>query len=63
MNQLVWSADGRSVHTVFVDGRIVVEGGTMTTIDEAELWAATQAAGEAITLRSGLPDMAKFPRF
>ena len=63
MNQLVWSADGRSVHTVFVDGRIVVEGGTMTTIDEAALWAAAQAAGEAITLRSGLPDMAKFPRF
>ncbi len=63
MNQLVWSADGRSVHTVFVDGRIVVEAGKMTTIDEDALWAAAQAAGEAITLRSGLPDMAKFPRF
>ena len=34
MNQLVWSADGRSVHTVFVDGRMVVDGGRMTTIDE-----------------------------
>ncbi|MGZ6986900.1 MAG: amidohydrolase family protein [Ilumatobacteraceae bacterium] len=63
MNQLVWSADGRSVHTVFVDGRIVVEAGRMTTIDENALWAAAQAAGEAITIRSGLPDMAKFPQF
>ena len=63
MNQLVWSADGRGVHTVFVDGRIVVEAGRMTTIDETELWVAAQAAGEAITLRSGLPDMAKFPQY
>ena len=63
MNQLVWSADGRGVHTVFVDGRMVVEGGRMTTIDEDALWAAAQAAGEAITLRSGLPDMAKFPQY
>jgi 5-methylthioadenosine/S-adenosylhomocysteine deaminase len=63
MNQLVWSADGRSVHTVFVDGRMVVDGGRMTTIDEGALWASAQSAGEAITVRSGLPDMAKFPQF
>jgi 5-methylthioadenosine/S-adenosylhomocysteine deaminase len=63
MNQLVWSADGRSVHTVFVDGRMVVDGGRMTTIDEGALWAAAQSAGEAITVRSGLPDMAKFPQY
>lgn len=63
MNQLVWSADGRGVHTVFVDGQMVVDGGRMTTIDEGALWEATQAAGEAITLRSGLPDMAKFPSY
>ena len=25
MNQLVWSADGRGVHTVLVDGKVVVE--------------------------------------
>jgi 5-methylthioadenosine/S-adenosylhomocysteine deaminase len=61
INQLVWSADGRGVHTVFVDGRKVVEDGRMTTIDEQRLYAEVQAAGEAITLRSGLPDKAKFP--
>ena len=61
MNQLVWSADGRGVHSVWVAGRQVVEAGRMTTIDETELYARAQAAGEAITLRSGLPDKAKFP--
>src|SRR5262245_15101983 len=61
INQLVWSADGRSVHSVWVDGRQVVDAGRMTTIDESALYAAAQAAGEAITIRSGLPDKAKFP--
>ena len=61
MNQLVWSADGRGVHTVLVDGRTVVDGGHLTTLDEEALWAACQEAGEAICARSGLPDRAKFP--
>ena len=61
MNQLVWSADGRGVHTVFVDGRKVVEAGQMTMLDEDRLWAECQAAGESITARSGLPDKAKYP--
>jgi cytosine/adenosine deaminase-related metal-dependent hydrolase len=61
MNQLVWSADGRGVHTVYVDGRLVVEAGRVTTLDEHALYAAAQEAGERITLRSGLPDRAKFP--
>jgi len=61
MNQLVWSADGRGVHTVLVDGRVVVEAGRCTTIDEDRLWADAQRMGEAITVRSGLPDKAKYP--
>ena len=60
-NQLVWSADGRGVHTVIVDGNKVVENGQMTTIDEQALYAQSQLAGEAITTRSGLPDKAKWP--
>jgi cytosine/adenosine deaminase-related metal-dependent hydrolase len=60
-NQLVWSADGRGVHTVLVDGAVVVEGGHSTTIDEERLYAEAQRAGEAITARSGLPDKAKWP--
>jgi 5-methylthioadenosine/S-adenosylhomocysteine deaminase len=60
-NQLVWSADGRGVHTVFVDGVKVVEDYKMTTIDEAALYSRAQAAGEAIVARSGLPNRAKWP--
>lgn len=60
-NQLVWSADGRGVHTVFVDGVKVVENGQMTTIDEGTFYNRCQIAGEAITARSGLPDKAKWP--
>ncbi|MEO6123870.1 MAG: amidohydrolase family protein [Ilumatobacteraceae bacterium] len=63
INQLVWSADGRGVHTVIVDGVIVVEDGHCTTIDEAKLWADAQRMGESITARSGLPDKAKFPTY
>ncbi|WP_420451384.1 amidohydrolase family protein [Ilumatobacter sp.] len=61
MNQLVWSADGRGVHTVLVDGRVVVEDGRVTTIDEDALWAEAQRRGERIVVRSGLPDRAKYP--
>jgi 5-methylthioadenosine/S-adenosylhomocysteine deaminase len=61
MNQLVWSADGRGVHTVVCDGVIVVEDAKMTTVDEEALYASAQRAGEAITARSGQPDKAKFP--
>ena len=60
-NQLVWSADGRGVHTVLVDGRVVVDGGRCVTVDEDKLWADAQLMGEAITARSGLPDKAKWP--
>jgi cytosine/adenosine deaminase-related metal-dependent hydrolase len=61
-NQLVWSADGRGVHTVFVDGRKVVDDYRLTTIDERALYQRAQEAGEAIVARSGLPDRAKWPR-
>ena len=61
MNQLVWSADGRGVHTVFVDGNRVVEAGRITAFDEERFYAECQVAGEAVVARSGLPDRAKFP--
>lgn len=63
MNQLVWSADGRGVHTVFVDGKKVVEAGVMTTVDESTFYQRCQVAGESITARSGLPDKAKWPTY
>jgi hypothetical protein len=44
-----------------VNGKIVVEKGHCTTIDEEKLWSDSQKMGESITARSGLPDKAKFP--
>jgi cytosine/adenosine deaminase-related metal-dependent hydrolase len=52
--QLVWSADGRGVHTVFVDGQKLVDNYRMTTIDELSLYEAAQAASDRIVARSGL---------
>jgi cytosine/adenosine deaminase-related metal-dependent hydrolase len=61
-NQLVWSADGRSVHSVWVDGRRVVDNYRCTTIDEDRFYDEVQRAGESIVARSGLPNKAKWPR-
>jgi cytosine/adenosine deaminase-related metal-dependent hydrolase len=61
VNQLVWSADGRSVHSVWVDGQRVVENYRCTTIDEDRIYAEVQAAGEAIVARAGLPVKSRWP--
>ncbi len=60
-NQLVWSADGRGVHSVWVDGRRVVENYRCTTLDEARLYAEAQQAGERIVVRAGLPIQSRWP--
>lgn len=61
--QLVWSADGRGVHSVWVDGKRVVDSYRCTTLDEERLYA--QAAGVAKDLRArcGLPDINPWPVF
>jgi cytosine/adenosine deaminase-related metal-dependent hydrolase len=60
-NQLVWAADGRGVHSVWVDGVRVVENYHSTRIDEEKLYADAQIAGETIVRRSGLPDKSRWP--
>jgi 5-methylthioadenosine/S-adenosylhomocysteine deaminase len=61
INQLVWSADGRGVHSVWVDGVRVVDNYRCTTIDEERIYAQVQAAGEAIVTRAGLPIKSRWP--
>lgn len=61
VNQLVWSADGRGVHSVWVDGLRVIEDHRSTLVDEDALLARAQAAGEAIVARSGLPFRSAWP--
>ena len=54
VNSLVYNADGRSVHTVMVDGRVVVENHTPLFVDEEALIAEVQAVGESMLERTGL---------
>ena len=46
LNALVYSETGAGVDTVLVDGRVVVEGGRVTTVDETRIYARAQEAAE-----------------
>lgn len=61
VDQLVWSADGRGVHSVWVDGVRVVDTYRCTTIDEDALYAEAQAMADAVLARSGLPMLNEWP--
>lgn len=54
VGQLMTDTDGRSVHSVWVDGQRVVANGRATLIDEAPLIEQAQRAGEEIIARCGL---------
>jgi len=54
VNSLVYNADGRSVHTVMVDGRVVVENHVPLFVDEAALITKVQTMGESMLERTGI---------
>jgi 5-methylthioadenosine/S-adenosylhomocysteine deaminase len=58
VNNLVYNADGRSVHTVVIDGRVVVDAYRQTFVDEPRLFAKVQEVGERLQARTGI----RFPR-
>jgi cytosine/adenosine deaminase-related metal-dependent hydrolase len=58
VNNLVYNADGRSVHTVIVDGRVVVDAYRQSFVDEGRLFARVQEIGERLQARTGV----SFPR-
>jgi cytosine/adenosine deaminase-related metal-dependent hydrolase len=58
VNNLVYNADGRSVHTVIVDGRVVVDAYRQTFVDEPRLYGRVQEIGERLLARTGV----SFPR-
>jgi 5-methylthioadenosine/S-adenosylhomocysteine deaminase len=55
VNNLVYSADGRSVRTVVADGRVVVDEGRVVFADEARVVDRVQELGEALLARTGRP--------
>ncbi len=59
--QMIWSSDGRAVHSVWVNGKRVVENGHSTLIDEEKLYADALQAGTHAIARTGLPDKQQWP--
>jgi cytosine/adenosine deaminase-related metal-dependent hydrolase len=54
VNNLVYSADGRSVHTVIVDGRVVIDAYGQSFVDETRLFQKVQEIGESLQARTGI---------
>lgn len=61
VNNLVYNADGRSVHTVIVDGKVVVEGYKVLFVDEWELIQKLQHIGENMLARTDISFPARWP--
>ena len=61
VNSLVYNADGRSVHTVIVDGRVVVEDSRPLFTDERRLTQKMQELGEGLLARTGVSFSPKWP--
>ncbi len=61
VNNLVYNADGRSVHTVIVDGRVVVEDHTPVFVDEWELIQKVQKLGQDMLQRTGISFPQRWP--
>ena len=61
VNNLVYNADGRSVHTVLVDGRVVVEDHKPTFVDEWELIQKVQELGAGMMKRTGVSFPQRWP--
>ena len=61
VNSLVYNADGRSVHTVIVNGRVVVENHRPLFVDEAALVAEVQSRGESLIRRTGIEFAPRWP--
>ena len=61
VNNLVYNADGRSVHTVIVDGKVVVEGHKPVYVDEWRLIQKVQELGENILARTKVSFSQRWP--
>jgi 5-methylthioadenosine/S-adenosylhomocysteine deaminase len=61
VNSLVYNADGRSVHTVIVDGRVVVENYQSCYVDERALMTKVQTLGERLLARTNISFEPRWP--
>ena len=60
-NALVYSTDGRNVHTVIVGGRVVREDRRVLTLDEERLYAQVREIAPRLVARAGLQPRPRWP--
>ena len=61
VNNLVYAASGASVRTVLIDGRVVLDEGRLTTVDERALYDRAEALAREQIARAGVPIDSKWP--
>jgi cytosine/adenosine deaminase-related metal-dependent hydrolase len=61
VNNLVYSATGDSVVTTIVDGKVLMDQGRLTTLDEARTLAHLQARSDATLARAGIAIRLNWP--
>ena len=54
MNNLVYAASGASVRTVLIDGRVVLDEGRLTTLDERALYERVEQLSREHVRRAGV---------
>jgi 5-methylthioadenosine/S-adenosylhomocysteine deaminase len=61
VNNLVYAATGASVRTVLIDGRVVLDEGRLTTIDEQALFDRAEVLARQQIARAGLAVTSRWP--
>jgi cytosine/adenosine deaminase-related metal-dependent hydrolase len=61
VNNLVYAASGASVRTVLIDGRVVLDDGRLTTLDERALYDRVERLSREHIRRAGVRIASKWP--
>jgi cytosine/adenosine deaminase-related metal-dependent hydrolase len=61
VNNLVYAATGASVRTVLIDGRVVLDEGHLTMLDERAVYERAEALARQQIARAGLSIQSKWP--
>jgi cytosine/adenosine deaminase-related metal-dependent hydrolase len=62
LNNLVYAATGASVRSVMIDGRLVLDEGRITTVDERAVYERVEVLARGQVERAGLRIESKWPR-
>ena len=61
LNNLVYAATGSSVRSVLIDGRLVLDEGRITTVDERAIYERVEVLAREQVRRAGLTVESKWP--